>query len=117
MLNNNNDNGAPQGEPILSLEEDPTEHEVTKDISIAFDLKVQPDEARSAEFKQTVRVLRGNEPTRVTLGWGKDVERVLIKSNKCSVQTGPTLGSEAVTDTDGESGNDLATRESSGDGH
>ena len=38
-------------------------------------------------------------------------------SNKCSVQTGPTLGSETVTDTDGKSGNDLATRGSSGDGH
>ena len=76
MSNNKNEDGTSKGETILTLETDPTEEEVTKDNSIAFDLKVQPTEADSAKFKQNIRVLRGNEPTRVVIRWGKDVDRV-----------------------------------------
>ena len=83
---NNANNGSKKTEHILSLEDDPKEHQVTKDNSISFDLMVQPSTAGSAKFKQTVRVLRGSETTRQLVRWGKDVDKVFFGSGATTAE-------------------------------
>ena len=79
--NNNNGNGSKKSEPILTLVEDTKEHKVTKENSVSWDLKVQPTVNGSATYKQSVRILSGQETVLQILRWGKDVAKVLVGLN------------------------------------
>ena len=87
MSNNNNGNGSKKLEPILTLVEATKEHAVTKENSVSWDLKVAPTDGGSATYKQSVRILSGQETVRQILRWGKDVAKVLVGLNLTQVNT------------------------------
>ena len=75
--NDKNNSSQKKAEPILTLVDDPKGHKLTKDNSVAWDVRVTPNSDTSPTFKLTVRILSGDEEIRQLIRWFSDVKKVV----------------------------------------